>query len=140
MLTSSSNFSFGNRVPFYTASFYSEEKFKIDILSIARIQYYIFIYFRVKQRQYFKSGLHDLNELLNVQMYIYSKVKIGIPIKREPWSLNIIIFYRIAVLLIDLYRYQQKSMPIHFYLKCIIFVLSTICFMHFCFISFYIYG
>lgn len=91
----------------------------------------------MKQSQYFKPGLQDLKELSNVQMYMYSKWKTAIPIKREPGSLNIVIF---TVLLIDLNRYQQKSMPIHFYLKCIMFVLLAIGFMYFCFISFYIYG
>lgn len=54
---------------------------------------------------------------------MYSKWKTAIPIKREPGSLNIVIF---TVLLIDPNRYQQKSMPIHFYLKCIMFVLLAI--------------
>lgn len=47
---------------------------------------------------------------------MYSKWKTAIPIKREPGSLNIVIF---TVLLIDLYRYQQKSMPIHFTLNAL---------------------
>lgn len=42
------------------------------------------------------------------------KVKIDIPIKREQGSFNTIVF---TVLLINLYRYQQKSLPYMYYLR-----------------------
>lgn len=46
--------------------YYDSQEFLFDLYSIARIKYNIFISVRVKQSQYFKSGLQGLKELLNV--------------------------------------------------------------------------